>query len=118
MKQGPVEARQEDVVITAEMVTARSKKIPNWRAPGPYERMADHMNDLINIRGTIPVWMIPGKTVLCQNDQERDSAVDNYRPIFCLPLALKLMTGIAADSMHEFFVQNDALPVEQNGCGR
>ena len=58
-KQGTVEARQEDTVITAEMVTARSKKIPNWKAPGPdavqdywiknltalHERMADHMNE-------------------------------------------------------------------------
>ena len=33
LKQGSVEAGQEDVEITAEMVTARSKKIPNWRAP-------------------------------------------------------------------------------------
>ena len=30
---GSVEAGQEDVEITVEMVTARSKKIPNWRAP-------------------------------------------------------------------------------------
>ena len=132
MKQGTVEARQEDIVITAEMVTARSKKIPNWKAPGPDgvqgywiknltaldERMADHMNDLINNKVTIPVWMTTGRAVLSQKDQERGSAVDNYRPISCLPLAWKLMTGIIADSMYEFFVVNDALPVEQKGCRR
>ena len=28
------------------------------------------------------------------------------------------MTGIIADSMCEFFVENDALPVEQKGCRR
>ena len=29
------------------------------------------------------------------------------------------MTGIIADSMYEFFVENDALPVEeQKGCRR
>ena len=74
LKQGTVEARQEDIVITAEMVTARSKKIPDWKSPVPdgvqgywiknltalHERMADHMNDLI-----IPVWMTTGRTVLC-----------------------------------------------------
>ena len=58
------------------------------------------------------------RTVLCQNDQERGSAVDNCRPISCLPLAWKLMTGIIADSMYGFFVENDALPVEQKGCRR
>ena len=132
LKKERVEVRQEDIVITAGMVTARSKKIPNWKAPGPdgvqgywikkltalHERMADYMNDLINNRVTIPVWMTTGRTVLCQKDQERGSAVDNYRPMSCLPLAWKLMTGIIADSMYEFFVENDVLPVEQKGCRR
>ena len=35
LKKERVEVRQEDIVITAGMVTARSKKIPNWKAPGP-----------------------------------------------------------------------------------
>ena len=132
LKQGTVEATQEDIVITAEMVTAKSRKIPNWKAPGPdgilgywiknltalHEQMADCINDLINNRVTIPVWMTTGTAVLCQKDQERGSAVDNYRPISCLPLACKLMTGIIADSMYEFFVENDALPAEQKGCRR
>ena len=79
MKKERVEAGQEDIVITAEMVTARSKKIPNWKAPGPdgvqgywikkltalSEQKAVHMNDLIN-RVIIPVWMTTGRTVLCQ----------------------------------------------------
>ena len=37
------------------------------------------MNDLINNRVTIPLWMTTGRTMLCQKDQERGSAVDNYR---------------------------------------
>ena len=92
LKQETVEARQEDIAITAEMVTARSKKIPSWKAPGPdgvqgywiknltalHKQMAGHMNDLINNRVTIPVWMTTGRILLCQKDQERGSAVDNY----------------------------------------
>ena len=35
LKKERAEARQEDIVITAEIVTARSKKISNWKAPGP-----------------------------------------------------------------------------------
>ena len=125
LKKERVKVRQEDIVITAGMVTARSKNIPNKKTPGPdgvqgywikkltalHERMAEHMNDLINNRVTIPVWMTTGRTVLCQKDQERGSAVDNYRPMSCLPLAWKLITGIIADSMYEFFVENDVLPV-------
>ena len=80
MKKERVEARQEDIVITAEMVTARSKKIPNWKAPGPdgvqgywikkltalHEQKADHMNDLINKRVIILLWKTTGRTLLCQ----------------------------------------------------
>ena len=80
LKKERVEARQEDIVITTEMVTARSKKIPNWKAPGPdgvqgywikkltalHEQKADHMNDLINNRVIILVWMTTGRTLLCQ----------------------------------------------------
>ena len=68
LKKERVEVRQEDIEITAGIVTTRSKKIPNWKAPGPdgvqgywikkltalHKRMADHMNDLINNRVTIP----------------------------------------------------------------
>ena len=105
LKKERVEARQEDIVITAEMVTARSKKIPSWKAPGPdgvqgywikkltalHEQKAVHKNDLINNRVIIPVWMTTGRTVLCHKDQERGSAVDNYQPISCLPLSYHLL---------------------------
>ena len=69
MKQGTVVARQEGIAIKAAMVTARSKKIPNWKALGPggvegywiknltalLEQMADHIDNLINNRVTILV---------------------------------------------------------------
>ena len=72
------------------MVTARSKKIPNWKVPGfdgvqcygiknltaLHEQMADHMNDLINNRVTTPIWITTDRTVLRKKDQERGSAVD------------------------------------------
>ena len=132
MKKERVEARQEVILVTTEMVTARSTKVPNWKAPGPdgvqaywikksralLEQMADHMNDMINNRVAISVWMTNGTTVLCQKDQERGSAVDYCRPISCLPVAWKLMTEIIVASMYEFFEENDALSVEQKRCKR
>ena len=57
-----------------------SKATGSTKLTALHERMADHMNDLINNRVTIPVWMMTtGRTMLCQKDQERGSAVDNYR---------------------------------------
>ena len=57
-----------------------------------------------------------GKTVLCQKDPSKGNAVDNYRPISCLPLMWKLMTGTIAESIYNFLDVNDKLPVEQNEC--
>ena len=65
---GTVETRKKGIAIKAELVTARSKKIPNWKAAGPdgvlgywikslialHVRVADHLDYLINNRVTIP----------------------------------------------------------------
>ena len=47
--------------------------------------------------GEIPGWKTYVKTVLCLKDPEKGNAVDNYRPITCLPLMF---------------------PEEQKGCKR
>ena len=62
--------------------------------------------------------MTTGKTILCQKDPGKGNAVDNYRPISCLPLMWKLMTGIIANSVYEYLEMYNLLPVEQKGCRR
>ena len=57
-----------------------------------------------------------GKTVLCQKDPAKGSAVDNYRPISCLPLMWKLMTGMLAEKMYSDLERESVLPSEQKGC--
>ena len=124
------ETRQDDIVIDFAMVTAQAKKIPNWKAPGPdgvqgywikkltslHDRIAEQMNEMINNRVPIPVWMTTGRTVLCQKDPQKGNVVDNYRPISCLPLMWKLMTGVIADSVYKMLEESDILPTEQKGC--
>ena len=53
--------KQDDIRITTEMVVKQSRKIPNWKCPGPdrvqgywlknftalHERIADQLNDMI-----------------------------------------------------------------------
>ena len=62
--------------------------------------------------------MTTGKNVLCQKDPRKGNAVDNYRPISCLPMMWKLMTGIISDSVYKFLDENEVLPEEQKGCKR
>ena len=44
--------------------------------------------------------------------------MSNFRPITCLPLKWKLLTGIVADEIYNHLEENDLLPGEQKGCRR
>ena len=55
--------------------------------------------------------MTTGKTVLCLKDPEKGALVSNFRPIACLPLMWKLLTGI----LYSHLENKDLLPVEQKG---
>ena len=77
------------------MVTQQTRKIPNWKCPGPdgvqgywlknlselHKRITDQRNELLSGKTEIPNWMNTGRTILCQKDPGRGNAVDNYRPI-------------------------------------
>ena len=47
----------------------------------------------------LPEWMTHGHTVLRQKNPQKGNAADNYRPITCLPLMWKLLTGVIAEEM-------------------
>ena len=66
----------------------------------------------------LPEWITYGRTVLCLKDPERGNAVDNYRPITCLPLMWKLLTGMIADNLYGYLEREKNLPDEQKGCRR
>ena len=53
-----------------------------------------------------------------QKDKEKGNTANNYRPLTCLPLIWKLLTGIIANEMYEFMDLRSLLPEEQKGCRR
>ena len=124
--------RQEGMIITEVMVSKHSKKMPNWKAPGEdgvqsywikrldtmHGRISEQLNDISNGVRNLPEWMTYGRTVLCLKDPERGNAVDNYRPITCLPLMWKLLTGMIADNLYGYLEREKTLPDEQKGCRR
>ena len=57
-----------------------------------------------------------GRTVLIQKDSAKGTVASNYRPIACLPLMWKLLTGIFADKIYDHLLINKVLPDEQKGC--
>ena len=66
----------------------------------------------------LPEWMTHGRTVFCHMDPQKGNAADNYRPITCLPLMWKLLTGVIAEEMYNYLEQEKILPEEQKGCKR
>ena len=46
--------------------------------------------------------MTHGRTVLCQKDPRKGNTADNYRPVTCLPLMWKLLTGVIAEEMYKY----------------
>ena len=65
------------------------------------------------IEGKVPSWMTKGRTVLIQKDKTKGNEASNYRPITCLPIAWKILTGILADEIYCFMEKKTMLPEEQ-----
>ena len=69
------------------------------------------LNHILDGKRPLPDWMTFGKTLLCPKDPTKGSAVDNYRPISCLPLMWKLTTG-----MYSHLERENILPSKQKRC--
>ena len=66
--------------------------------------------------GFVPRWLTKGRTALLQKDKSRGNVASNYGPRTCLPLILKLLTGVIADQIYGQIDQQKFLPEEQKGC--
>ena len=54
--------------------------------------------------------------MLMQKYKAKGNIASNYRPITCLPLVWKLLTGILADEIYYFLEKIMLLPEEQKTC--
>ena len=120
----------EKVEVSQEMVKMQCRKMPNWKVLGKdgvkgyclknvtsvHPRIAVQLNRILDGERPLPDWMIFGKTVLCQKYPAKGSVVDNYRPVSCLPLMLKQMTGMSAAKMYSHLERENVLPSEQKEC--
>ena len=122
--------KQKNILISPASIKRQLRKMPNWKAPGPdglqgywlkkstscTDRIAEQLQVCLDT-SVVPNWMTFGKTVLIVKDKDQGSLVTNFRPITCLPLMWKLLTGILADEMYNY-LEKDLLPDEQKGCWR
>ena len=106
--------KQNDLVIDVEMVRSGVRRLSNWKAPGPdgvvgfwfkkltslHSAMAGKLQLCLE-NGKVPLWMVKGRTVLIQKDPSKGTVASNYRPIACLPIMWKLLTGMFAESIYD-----------------
>ncbi|XP_047479378.1 uncharacterized protein LOC125032325 [Penaeus chinensis] len=107
-------------------VKKQCRKIPHCRAPGKdgfqrywsknlnkiYMRIGCQLNKILEGEDHLPTWMTYDRTVLCQKDPAKGNAVGNYRPITCLCLMWKLLTGMIAEEMYTYLEKENLLPGE------
>ena len=120
---------QEDISITVEDIRNGVSKMANWKVAGPdlvqgfwfkkltglHSRSQECLQDCI-CQGNVPEWMVRGRTVLIQNDSAKGALASNYRPIACLPLMWKLLTGVMEEKLYHHLERNVLLTDEQKGC--
>ena len=80
-----------------------------------YERVRLQLKECLD-SGFVPSWLTRGRTSTLQKDKSRGTVASNYRPITCLPLMWKLLTGVIADQINAHLDQEKLLPEEQKGC--
>ena len=120
---------QEHITITMENIKIGVSKMANWKAAGPdlvqgfwFKRLTElhprpqlHLQECLS-QGNVPEWMVQGRTVLIRKDPGKGTEISNYRPIACLPVMWKLLTGNMGEKMYEHLGRNGQLAVEQKGC--
>ena len=121
--------KQEKIDITTGSLKKILGRMRNWKFPGPdlvqgfwlksfsslHERVRLQLKECLD-SGFVPSWLTRGRTLLLQKDKSKGNVASNYRPITCLPLMWKLLTGVIADQIHVQLDQEKLLSEEQKRC--
>ena len=121
--------KQEKIDITTGSLKKIPGRMPNWKSPGAdlvqgfwlnnfssfHERVMLQLKECLD-SGFVPSWLTRGRTSLLQKDKSKGNVASNYRPITCLPLMWKLLTGVFADQIYAHLDQEKLLTEEQKGC--
>ena len=121
--------KQEKVDITKESLKKILGRMSNWKSPGPdlvqgfwlknfstfHVRVKSQLKECLDSR-FVPIWLTRGRTALLQKDKSKGNIASNYRPMTCLPLMWKLLSGVIADQIYGHLDQQKLLTDEQKGC--
>ena len=120
---------QVNINITGGDIRSGVSNMANWKAAGPelvqgfwfkkltglHARLQECLQDCV-CQANVPEWMVRGRTVLIQKDPAKGVQASNYRPITCLPMMWKLLTGIMGEKLYHHLERNGLFKDEQKGC--
>ena len=123
--------KQNTVKVTKDDVKRKSKSMSDWKGVGPDKIqdfwlksftavqgvLATVLNECKEV-GDVPGWLVERRTILVMKDSKNGTEVGNYRPIACLNLIWKLLTGIISDKTYDHLEENKLLPEEQKESKR
>ena len=64
----------------------------------------------------VPEWMAKGKTTWIQNDPNKGTVPNNYRPITYLQMMWKKLTAQVKEELYYSIISRRKFPGEQKGC--
>ena len=105
--------KQEKIDITTRSLKKILGRMAYWKSPGAdlvqgfwlknfsslHERVRLQLKECLN-SGFVLNWLTRRRTSLLQKDKSKDNIASNCRPIPCLPLMWKLLTGVIADQIY------------------
>ena len=99
--------------------------MPNWKSPVPDLVQGFWLKSFISLHERVRLqlkecldsvfessWLTRERTSLLQKDKNKGNVASNYRPITCLPLIWKLLTGVIADQIYAHLDKEKLLPEE------
>ena len=121
-------ASQSTYKITETTVTEQLSRLNNNKAPGPdlivgywYKNLKFYRSELVfmfeeylNGSSSLPNWLGITKTRLVAKNQET-KLPNNYRPIACENIMLKLYTGCINSFLQDHCTKNEIISPEQTG---
>ena len=77
--------------------------------------MTEQLQHCIN-NHQAPEWMTTGRTALVRKDKIKGNVASDYRPITCLPIMWKLLTGIISERLYNYLEETNTIPHQQKRC--
>ena len=123
--------KQEKIDITKGSLKKILGRMPNWKSPGPdlvqgfwlksfsslHERVRLQLKECLDSQ-FVPSWLTRARTTLLQKDRSKGNVASNYKPITCLPLIWKLLTGELRIRYVHILIKRSCYQKSKKGAGK